>query len=71
MQFSSLQGQLVTKDYPTHALVVIGLLVAASISCIPLGAVVTFIYNRLKRTTNCNAEVKRDPLATVGQVSRE
>ncbi|KAI1242921.1 Sodium- and chloride-dependent transporter XTRP3, partial [Lamprotornis superbus] len=32
------QGQLVTKDYPGYALAVIGLLVAASTMCIPLGA---------------------------------
>ncbi|TRZ25060.1 hypothetical protein HGM15179_002077 [Zosterops borbonicus] len=43
------QGQLVTKDYPGYALAVIGLLVAASITCIPLGALVTFIRKRLKR----------------------
>ncbi|XP_025947538.1 sodium- and chloride-dependent transporter XTRP3 isoform X1 [Apteryx rowi] len=43
------QGQLVTKDYPGYALAVIGLLVAASTMCIPLGALVTFISRRLKR----------------------
>ncbi|XP_074006807.1 sodium- and chloride-dependent transporter XTRP3 isoform X2 [Numenius arquata] len=43
------QGQLVTKDYPSYALAVIGLLVAASTTCIPLGALVTFIRKRLKR----------------------
>ncbi|KAM6087261.1 sodium- and chloride-dependent transporter XTRP3 isoform 3-T3 [Chlamydotis macqueenii] len=43
------QGQLVTKDYPGYALAVIGLLVAASTMCIPLGALVTFIRKRLKR----------------------
>ncbi|XP_040596005.1 sodium- and chloride-dependent transporter XTRP3A isoform X2 [Mesocricetus auratus] len=43
------QGQLVTKDYPPHALAVIGLLVASSIMCIPLVALGTFIRNRLKR----------------------
>ncbi|XP_014815885.1 PREDICTED: sodium- and chloride-dependent transporter XTRP3 isoform X1 [Calidris pugnax] len=43
------QGQLVTKDYPSYALAVIGLLVAASTMCIPLGALVTFIRKRLKR----------------------
>ncbi|XP_036048321.1 sodium- and chloride-dependent transporter XTRP3A isoform X1 [Onychomys torridus] len=42
------QGQLVTKDYPPHALAVIGLLVASSIMCIPLVALGTFIRNRLK-----------------------
>ncbi|KAF4801353.1 Sodium- and chloride-dependent transporter XTRP3A [Turdus rufiventris] len=42
-------GQLVTKDYPGYALAVIGLLVAASTMCIPLGALVTFIRKRLKR----------------------
>jgi solute carrier family 6 amino acid/orphan transporter-like 15/16/17/18/20 len=43
------QGQLVTKDYPPHALAVIGLLVASSTMCIPLVALGTFIRNRLKR----------------------
>ncbi|XP_044789811.2 sodium- and chloride-dependent transporter XTRP3 isoform X2 [Bubalus bubalis] len=43
------QGQLVTKDYPPHALAVIGLLVAASTMCIPLGALGTLITRRLKR----------------------
>ncbi|XP_059704343.1 sodium- and chloride-dependent transporter XTRP3 isoform X2 [Haemorhous mexicanus] len=43
------QGQLVTKDYPGYALAVIGLLVASSTMCIPLGALVTFIRKRLKR----------------------
>ncbi|XP_032534360.1 sodium- and chloride-dependent transporter XTRP3 isoform X1 [Chiroxiphia lanceolata] len=43
------QGQLVTKDYPGYALAVIGLLVAASTMCIPLGALMTFIRKRLKR----------------------
>lgn len=47
--FSPLQGQLVTKDYPGYALAVIGLLVAASTMCVPLGALVTFIRKRLKR----------------------
>ncbi|XP_052581723.1 sodium- and chloride-dependent transporter XTRP3A isoform X2 [Peromyscus californicus insignis] len=42
------QGQLVTKDYPPHALAVIGLLVASSTMCIPLVALGTFIRNRLK-----------------------
>lgn len=43
------QGQLVTKDYPPHALAVIGLLVASSIMWIPLVALGTFIRNRLER----------------------
>ncbi|XP_033922027.1 sodium- and chloride-dependent transporter XTRP3 isoform X2 [Melopsittacus undulatus] len=43
------KGQLVTKDYPGYALAMIGLLVASSIMCIPLGALVTFIRKRLKR----------------------
>ncbi|XP_047386560.1 sodium- and chloride-dependent transporter XTRP3 [Sciurus carolinensis] len=43
------QGQLVTKDYPTYALAVIGLLVASSTMCIPLVALGTFIMHRLKR----------------------
>ncbi|XP_066485274.1 sodium- and chloride-dependent transporter XTRP3 [Tiliqua scincoides] len=43
------QGQLVTKDYPRGALAVIGLLVAASTMCIPLGALFTFIRNRTKK----------------------
>ncbi|KAM4658352.1 sodium- and chloride-dependent transporter XTRP3 isoform 1-T1 [Amazona ochrocephala] len=43
------QGQLVTKDYPGYALAMIGLLVASSTTCIPLGALVTFIRKRLKR----------------------
>ncbi|KFV47989.1 Sodium- and chloride-dependent transporter XTRP3, partial [Tyto alba] len=43
------QGQLVTKDYPGYALAMIGLLVAASTMCVPLGALVTFIRKRLKR----------------------
>uniref|UniRef100_A0A8B9X490 Transporter n=1 Tax=Bos mutus grunniens TaxID=30521 RepID=A0A8B9X490_BOSMU len=43
------QGQLVTKDYPPHALAVIGLLVAASTMCIPLGALGTLITRRLKQ----------------------
>ncbi|XP_009570046.2 sodium- and chloride-dependent transporter XTRP3 [Cuculus canorus] len=43
------QGQLVTKDYPGYALAAIGLLVAASTMCIPLGALLTFIRKRLKR----------------------
>ncbi|XP_059878318.1 sodium- and chloride-dependent transporter XTRP3 isoform X2 [Delphinus delphis] len=43
------QGQLVTKDYPPYALAIIGLLVASSTMCIPLGALGTFIVRRLKR----------------------
>ncbi|XP_019392733.1 PREDICTED: sodium- and chloride-dependent transporter XTRP3 [Crocodylus porosus] len=43
------QGQLVTKDYPSYALAVIGLLVASSIMCIPLAALAIFIKRRLKR----------------------
>ncbi|EFB19164.1 hypothetical protein PANDA_000605, partial [Ailuropoda melanoleuca] len=43
------QGQLVTKDYPPYALAVIGLLVAASIMCIPLVALGTFVRRCLKR----------------------
>ncbi|KFV04965.1 Sodium- and chloride-dependent transporter XTRP3, partial [Pterocles gutturalis] len=43
------QGQLVTKDYPSQALAVIGLLVVASTMCIPLGALLTFMQKRLKR----------------------
>ncbi|XP_062980273.1 sodium- and chloride-dependent transporter XTRP3 isoform X1 [Elgaria multicarinata webbii] len=42
------EGQLVTKDYPSGALAVIGLLVAASTMCIPLGALVTFIIKKTK-----------------------
>lgn len=45
----SFQGQLVTKDYPPYALAVIGLLVAASIMCIPLVALGTFVRRCLKR----------------------
>nr|XP_009686253.1 PREDICTED: sodium- and chloride-dependent transporter XTRP3 [Struthio camelus australis] len=47
------QGQLVTKDYPSYALAVIGLLVAASTMCIPMGALITFISRRLKRENIC------------------
>ncbi|XP_026501825.1 sodium- and chloride-dependent transporter XTRP3-like isoform X2 [Terrapene carolina triunguis] len=43
------QGQLVTKDYPSYALAVIGLLVAASTMCIPIGALIIFIMKRLKK----------------------
>ncbi|CAH2283390.1 sodium- and chloride-dependent transporter XTRP3 isoform X3 [Pelobates cultripes] len=44
------QGQLVTKNYPTHALVIIGLLVGASISCIFFGVLIHFINKRLRGT---------------------
>lgn len=44
-----LQGQLVTKDYPPYALAIIGLLVASSTMCIPLGALGTFIVRHLKQ----------------------
>ncbi|KAJ7322583.1 hypothetical protein JRQ81_018870 [Phrynocephalus forsythii] len=43
------EGQMVTKDYPSGALAVIGLLVAASTLCIPLGALLTFIRERAHR----------------------
>ncbi|XP_034260090.1 sodium- and chloride-dependent transporter XTRP3-like isoform X2 [Pantherophis guttatus] len=43
------EGQLVTKDYPRGGLAVIGLLVASTSSCIPLGALVTFIKLRRNR----------------------
>ncbi|XP_063160084.1 sodium- and chloride-dependent transporter XTRP3 isoform X2 [Candoia aspera] len=43
------EGQLVTKDYPRGGLAVIGLLVATTSSCIPLGALVTFIKLRRNR----------------------
>ncbi|XP_006893111.1 PREDICTED: sodium- and chloride-dependent transporter XTRP3 [Elephantulus edwardii] len=43
------QGQLVTKDYPPYALAFIGLLVASSTMCIPLGALGTFAMRCLKR----------------------
>ncbi|XP_033618518.1 sodium- and chloride-dependent transporter XTRP3A isoform X1 [Fukomys damarensis] len=42
------QGQLVTKDYPAQALAVIGLLVGASTTCIPLVALGTFVTRRLR-----------------------
>ncbi|XP_029445321.1 sodium- and chloride-dependent transporter XTRP3 [Rhinatrema bivittatum] len=45
------EGRLVTKDYPTHALVVIGLLVAASTMCIPLAALITLIRRKLQRNS--------------------
>ncbi|XP_063308095.1 sodium- and chloride-dependent transporter XTRP3A-like isoform X1 [Pelobates fuscus] len=44
------QGQLVTKNYPTHALVIIGLLVGVSISCIFFGVLIHFINKRLRGT---------------------
>ncbi|XP_009695484.1 PREDICTED: sodium- and chloride-dependent transporter XTRP3-like, partial [Cariama cristata] len=47
------QGQLVTKDYPGYALAVIGLLVATSTTCIPLGALLTFVRKRLKSFNRC------------------
>ncbi|KAG8442681.1 hypothetical protein GDO86_011466 [Hymenochirus boettgeri] len=47
-------GQLVTKDYPIYALVVIGLLVVSSVLCIPLGAIAHIVTARLKRNENCN-----------------
>ncbi|XP_039192075.1 sodium- and chloride-dependent transporter XTRP3 isoform X4 [Crotalus tigris] len=40
------EGKLVTKDYPRGGLAVIGLLVASTSLCIPLGALVTFIKLR-------------------------
>ncbi|XP_069873721.1 sodium- and chloride-dependent transporter XTRP3A-like isoform X2 [Dipodomys merriami] len=43
------QGQLVSKDYPPHALAIIGLLVASSAMCIPLGALGTLVMHRFKR----------------------
>ncbi|KAM6160172.1 sodium- and chloride-dependent transporter XTRP3 [Erethizon dorsatum] len=43
------QGRLVTKDYPTYALAVIGLLVASSTMCIPLVALGTFVMHHLKK----------------------
>ncbi|XP_058405520.1 sodium- and chloride-dependent transporter XTRP3 isoform X2 [Diceros bicornis minor] len=43
------QGQLVSKNYPTHARAVIGLLVASSIMWIPLMALGTFIMRCLRR----------------------
>ncbi|KAF6101171.1 solute carrier family 6 member 20 [Phyllostomus discolor] len=51
------QGQLVTKDYPTYALVVIGLLVASSTMCIPLVALAAFILRCLKRGGGTTSEV--------------
>uniref|UniRef100_A0A8C5QLZ5 Transporter n=1 Tax=Leptobrachium leishanense TaxID=445787 RepID=A0A8C5QLZ5_9ANUR len=44
------QGQVVTKNYPTHTLIIIGLLVGASVFCIPLGALVHFIKKKLRRS---------------------
>ncbi|XP_067417836.1 sodium- and chloride-dependent transporter XTRP3 isoform X2 [Emydura macquarii macquarii] len=49
------EGQLVTKDYPSYALAVIGLLVAASTMCIPLGALIIFITKRLKKNVSIRA----------------
>nr|XP_044992752.1 sodium- and chloride-dependent transporter XTRP3A-like isoform X3 [Jaculus jaculus] len=43
------QGHVVSKDYPSFAVAVIGLLVASSIMCIPLVALGTFITCHLKR----------------------
>ncbi|XP_057562838.1 sodium- and chloride-dependent transporter XTRP3 isoform X5 [Hippopotamus amphibius kiboko] len=43
------QGQLVTKDYPPYAVVIIGLLVASSTMCVPLVALGTFVMRRLKQ----------------------
>ncbi|XP_020660233.1 sodium- and chloride-dependent transporter XTRP3 isoform X1 [Pogona vitticeps] len=43
------EGQLVTKNYPSGALALIGMLVAASTLCIPLGALLTFIMKQTKR----------------------
>ncbi|XP_015678471.1 sodium- and chloride-dependent transporter XTRP3 isoform X2 [Protobothrops mucrosquamatus] len=43
------EGKLVTKDYSRGGLVVIGLLVASTSLCIPLGALVTFIKLRRNR----------------------
>ncbi|XP_041533055.1 sodium- and chloride-dependent transporter XTRP3A-like [Microtus oregoni] len=42
------QGHVVTKNYPTYALAVIGLLVASSIMCIPLVALGTFVMRHFK-----------------------
>ncbi|OCT76122.1 sodium- and chloride-dependent transporter XTRP3A isoform X2 [Xenopus laevis] len=47
-------GQLVTKDYPTYALVVIGLLVVAPFCCITVVAIVNIVTSRIKRKENCN-----------------
>ncbi|XP_058037648.1 sodium- and chloride-dependent transporter XTRP3 isoform X3 [Ahaetulla prasina] len=44
--WNATEGQLVTKDYPRGGLIVIGLLVASTSSCIPLGALITFIKLR-------------------------
>ena len=52
----SFQGQLVTKDYPTYALAIIGLLVASSIMCIPLVALAAFVLRCLKRGGNAVSE---------------
>ncbi|KAM8966561.1 sodium- and chloride-dependent transporter XTRP3 [Pelodytes ibericus] len=48
------QGQLITKDYPTHALVIIGILVVSSVGFIPLGALVHFISKRQRIKENSN-----------------
>nr|XP_033786068.1 sodium- and chloride-dependent transporter XTRP3 [Geotrypetes seraphini] len=45
------EGRLVPKDYPTYALVVIGLLVAASLMCIPLAALITFIRRKSQKNS--------------------
>ncbi|XP_015267770.1 PREDICTED: sodium- and chloride-dependent transporter XTRP3 isoform X1 [Gekko japonicus] len=49
------EGQLVTKNYPSGALGVIGLLVAASTMCIPLAALVTLIISRKRRNASTAA----------------
>ncbi|XP_076431655.1 sodium- and chloride-dependent transporter XTRP3 isoform X3 [Peromyscus maniculatus bairdii] len=46
------QGHVVTKDYPTYALAVIGLLVASSTMCIPLVALGTFVTRHFKSRAN-------------------
>ncbi|KAH0510296.1 Sodium- and chloride-dependent transporter XTRP3B [Microtus ochrogaster] len=43
------QGHVVTKNYPTYALAVIGLLVASSTMCIPLVALGTFVTSRAEQ----------------------
>ena len=56
------QGQLVTKDYPPQALAVIGLLVATSTMCIPLGALGTLITRCLRRgDTRPGTDAGRSP----------
>ncbi|XP_051871556.1 sodium- and chloride-dependent transporter XTRP3-like isoform X2 [Pristis pectinata] len=47
--WDSSEGRSVTLEYPTYALAVIGLLVVASISCIPLMAIVVYIRKQLKK----------------------